>query len=58
MVGFLFLALQSLFPIRILLASLYKDLCYVIFIRIIHSNKNFSFLLLLIGFPEFNNLHM
>ena len=43
-----------MFHIRILLVSLYKDLCYVIFIRIIDSNKNFSFLLLSIGFPNFN----
>ena len=31
---------------KILLISLYKYLCYVILLRIIHSNKNFSFLLL------------
>ena len=46
-----------MFPIRIFLVSLYKDLYYIILIKIIHSNKNFSFLLvflLSIGFLNFN----
>ena len=36
---------------RIILVSLYKELCII---KIIHFNKNSSFLLLSIGFPNFN----
>ena len=55
---FLILSTLEFVSIKILLVSLYKDLCYLILKINIHSNKNFSFLLLLIGFPNFDRINI